>query len=86
MCVLLIKNFIEFQLSGSFIAILVFISVGCETGEYPSKAFRAVSRSLKLRPSENKAGFYLLHKNELFKSEDIKQQFGSNFNKINLQL
>ena len=74
----------EFQLFGSFITVPVFTSVGCETDENLSKAVRAVSRNLNLRPSEHKARFYLLHSNELFKSEDIKQQFGTNFNKINL--
>jgi hypothetical protein len=73
----------EFQLFGSFITVPVFISAGCETGENLSKAFRAVSRNLNLRPSEHKAGFYLLHSNKLFKSKDIKQQFGTNFSKIN---
>jgi len=45
---------------------------------------RAVSRNLNLRHSEYKEGFYLLRSNELFKSEDIKHQFGTNFNKIDL--
>jgi hypothetical protein len=71
-------------LFGGFFTISVFRFAGHEKGENPRKAFRAASRNLRLRSAEHEAGFYSLYSNQLFKREDIQQQFGANFNKINL--